>query len=410
MTPSTTQAAAQYVSTGPATVADIYTEIRRYDKEKSPIVMMDARKYPVVPAIMEIGGFGTVTANEFFIYEDEPEPLQFTPASNTGVATTITLANAYARMLVPGDTFAVDGIWYDGSSAYTVPTAGASPAICRVISLGTPGASNTTITISNPSNTAITTSMTLIMTGSAMQDGWRAGDGFNIELSSRYQYVQNFSRVYGWDDNRANELTFDDSEKDRIAMKKRQSFNRQLGYAVHLNRLRKETLAGGQQRRLFGGMQEFIPSGNFTRLNGPITLAWMNSMSASWFDAGSEEKYAFPGPAAATYIANKQIPQLVKNDELSERIGIPGIRTLELQHGTLHLMTDWSFQGLRMTYGMPIYDLDYLKIKTLMGMDIQLKENIQPADAHYKKHEIFGAVTLHRTFPEAHHIVYDILG
>lgn len=425
MAENITAGTAEYVAPDTATIGGKYTEMRKYDKSNR-IIFKDAKKYPIVPAIMSQlgGGVGTVTANEFFIWEDEDEALQFTPATAStdvdGTEDGFVLANADARQWKVGDVGIIDGLWYPGtgSDSSTTP-AGDRPAQERFLvkSIGAEGADNTTLTVVRQSNTEVTTSMTLLKAGSAQPDGWTAGSGFSIEPISRYQYVQNFSRVWEVDENRANEDAWGMDDMKRLDRMKRQSFNRELAYYTWWGRRGKQTLGGGKERRFFGGLIEDIPSSNFTRLNGPITLRWMRYQATTWSSRGSDTKYAFVGPTAAGYLDVKLEDNLRINDQLSQQIGIPSVKEIELGPLKLRLIVDESFRGTQLHDGMVLVDLPYQKLKYLQGMapnvlvkDIKDAKNRQHDMIHTTKKELYAAATLWRTFPESNHIVYDITG
>ena len=410
---SATAAAASSVQTGPGTIAGKYSELRIFDKDRSPVVFKDAKKYPLVPILMEKLQTIEVGDTYFKIFEDEDEPLHFTPsqasgATEGGTENVVYLAAASARQFRVGDVMIVDGLWVTGATNYTVPTAGASPEQIRVLAIGDESA-NTPITVLREGTTEIATTYTLIKAPSAMPDGWSAGAGYSIEESQLYNYAQNMEKIISVDENRENTRAYGEADMNRDMRKKRQSFNRSLSYAFHFGRRKLVTGADNRQRRNTGGLVEFIPSGNFTRLNGPATLQYYNGKSETWFQNGSDEKWAFIGPTVATYLSNKEVPFLVMNDELSDKFTFK-IFDFETTHGLLHMVKDETFRGLSFANDLVIYDLDYIKFAYLSGMNIQIRENVQNPGDHFTKHEIYGCVGVWRTFADSHYYLADITG
>ena len=419
MAQNTTPASAEFVASGVSTIGGKFSDQRKYDKSDL-IVLKDAAKYPLIPAIKEYGGSGTVTANKFFIFEDEDEPLQFAvgvASTSGGVYETYddpSVTNAQALQFKVGDLVALDGLYYaSGTTSTTTPSSSAyalEHAYVREIGAAdSGGAGYTKLVLDRPAtSTQIPTTVTLIKTASVMQDGWTAGSGFNIEPSDRYQYVQNVSRVWSLDHNRMAEDSWGEDDGKRLMRRKRESFNRESAYLAWFSRLGLTTLTGGVQRRTMGGIVEFIDSSNVNRLNGPISVNWMNEQSFNWFSRGSMEKYAFIGPQTGIRIDNLEYGALVRNDALAKKIGVQTVKTVELSGGMLHLIVDQSFRGTGLVDGMVILDLDYLKWKHLAGGQPQLWEKIQDGGDHFDKYELWAWQTLWRTFPESHHIVFDI--
>jgi len=405
--------AASSVQTGPGTMGGKYSELRIYDKDRSPIVFKDQKKYPLVPILMEKLNMIEVTDTYFKIFEDEDEPLHFTPsqasgATEGGTENVVYLAAASARQLRVGDVLIIDGLWVTGATNYTVPTAACSPEQIRVLAIGDESA-NTPITVLREGTTEIAVTYTLVKVPSAMPDGWSAGSGYTIEPSQIYNYAQNMEKIISIDENRLNTRAYGEADMDRHMRKKRQSFNRQLSYAFHFGRRKLVTGADGRQRRNTGGLVEFIPTANFTRLNGPATLQYFNEKSLTWGAQGTDEKWGFMGPQACTYLANKEVPFLVMNDELSEKFTFK-IFDLQTSNLLLHIVQDETFRGLTYTNDLAIYDLDYIKYAFLSGMNVQIRENVQNPGDHFTKHEIYGCVGVWRTFADSHYYLADITG
>lgn len=418
MAENTTAASAEYVHSGVSTIGGKYTEQRKFDKSDM-IVKKDARKYPLVTAMMEYGGHGQVTANTFLIFEEEDEQLQF---AVTAVSTSVdskhlnpAVANAHALQFKVGDYVALDGFYNAGSSATSVTTpvgGNASPEMARVTAIGAAddgGSGFTRIHLTRPGySTEITTDVVLVKCNSAMPDGWTAGSGFNIEPESLTQHVQNLSRAWSLDHNRKFEDAWGEADDKRLIRRKRASFNREMSYLMYFGQKSLSTSTIATQRRNMGGIIEFIPTANFFRLNGPISVRWMNEKSFDWGSRGNDEKMAFVGPQTGIRIDNLEYPGLVHNDKLAEKIGVAMVKTIELSGCTLNIVVDQTFRGTQLVDGMVIVDMEFMRYKTMVGMSPQVWPNIQDPGDHFDKSELYGGVTLWRTFAEAHHIVYDI--
>lgn len=414
---NTTPGTAGYVNPGVSTIAGKFDDLRIKGRDVSPIIMADAKIYPLLPAIMAVGGDKTVPSNHFIIWEDEDEKLRFTSSQVSGGAAEniFYLSAANSRHMRPGHILMIDGIWTDGTTPYTTQAAAKAagvayhPERARVLTVGVEGA-NTPVTVVRETAQEVTTSMTLVKMGSAMPDGWRGGTPFSAELESVYNLIQNFSEMIGVDENRENETTWGPEDFERDMVRKRRSFNRQLAMAFHAGVRGTSTGADGRQRREMGGMYEFTPIENVIVLGGVLTITKLNELSLGWGADGSDDKYAFVGPELATFIANKQIPQLVQNDELAAKIGIPMVKTLELTHVRLHLITDYTFKDLSLSTGMVIYDLPHLKRAHLDNMNIRVVKNVQLPGEHLRKDEITGSMGLWRVAAHTHHRLENVTG
>lgn len=420
MARSATAGASEFVNSGSSTIGGIYSDRRIYDRDKAPVVFLDSRTYPIVPAILAWSGDRSVTANKFETWLDQDEDLQFTPSQASGAIDGGTenlfyLSAASSRQWRVGDVGIIDGIWWNGTTAYTTEATAVAGGVAFhkerfiVTAIGAEGA-NTPITVSRESTTEVSTSMTLLKSGEAMADGWTPGTPFAIEPSNLYNVIQNFSVTYGVDTNRKAEKVYGEDDMTRYMRMKRQSFNRKLSTAMHFGVRTEATMANTRQKRQMGGMDEFIPIANTIEVGGAITIPLLNGYSETWFSRGSDTKFGFVGPTLATYIANLQIPTLRVNDKLSDFLGVPMVRTMDLTHGQLNLITDYSWTGTTEANNMRIYDLEYLSLAYLEGENIQIKENVQAPGAHEQINELYGSLSLWRTFAESHHKLLNVTG
>lgn len=447
-------------------VTDLFTEQRKYDKDKSKFFVWRERGYASMVHVL-------ITALPKVSVSD-PEPKHFEdgyrPLAIVLTGTTISYPSGTTAPLSPmtvqiagfttgGTTpatdvnnFQVGQVWENGSiyQNSTDPTTyagdasiitfnatrGADPSstgdannnyyrreVMLVLSVNT--ATGTVVFQRHigydtfmGANVALATTNTLYLHSIASTDGSGSPVSFSQNPVVVNNYVQIFKEPYEITDTTIKTDIFGENEWQRKARNARRNFARQLERAHIGGHMYKFTDANSNNelKWMMGGIEEWVPANttNQISLNKVPTISLLNTQLKPVFDWGSNEKWGFCGHSAITKIGNSAVDVLRFNDKLSSLIGLEVKDFVQTAGGVIHLVPDYEMSQTNKDNEIFIADIAYLQYMYLEGEDIRIDKGktgvgLQLQDEKKTKHQIYGTIGMKRTFADAHFHVYNLL-
>lgn len=455
---SATKAAARSINVGPTGVADIYSNLRKYD-QTSRIISMSRSYAPMLTLLSAKLSRIKVDDPEPRIWLDAPHEGSFTPTetqtgSTNGTYFKVKFGTTYIRFIRPGDLFTVVGVFFRPSAAVSADdwdlVRGASngdsekiysPETILVTDVDYASGYATVLRGMNDTYggssatcaTAITTSMKLHRGTNAHAEGSRSPAALSTQPMYDDNYIQIPKKSWGMTETESETKTWIGTAKEemqRRAVAQRDAMMQGLENDVIFGKKAKYYDASGNLVRTFGGVLELIEvqSGqlgdglvkvfdlgdNELSITGPYTSGGMYQLTEKIFTYGNQKKskISLVGSGFITEF-NSLFPDSIRtNQELTEKLKID-VSIFKTAHGQLNLMHEPLFtvmagSGSDQDFNRQMFncDLDYLY---LMEMEpIHVQENIHENDYHGVKHQLIGQVGLWRAYPDAHSYVYGV--
>lgn len=416
--------------TGMFGVVDLFTEQRKYDKDKSKFFIWRERGHAslVHALITKLNKVG-VGDPEPKHFEDGYRKYEFTSTVITIAGnnhTIITLDSGEAAQLQAGDMLSVQG-YYMGINATTKApiswgtTRSATAASREVIEVLSVDSVAGTITVrrgvgsTGAGAIAIASGTKFHHNGDASEDGSGSRTSFSQQPVVVNNYIQEFKVPYEITDIAAKTDIFGENEWQRKARNARRDFARRLDRAFVYGRMDKKTGANNQNVWYTGGIDEWIPNDTDHRISAgrPLSSTYFNTVLKGSFMYGSEEKYGLCGYGFITLLANSAADKLRYNQGMSDDLGFDVHTFTASGGGKLHLLPDFELSMTGADNEIYILDLNYLQYMYIQGMDIHIDKGkdgkgLQANDEEKTKHQIKGVIGLKRTFRDAHFQLYNV--
>ena len=426
------------VKSGTYGVVDLFTEQRKYDKDKSKFFIWRERGHAALAHVLitKIAKV-SVTDPEPKHFEDGYRKFEFVmtaagSSSSASLQDQITLATADADQLQANDLLEVDAgansIWtYIDPSTLVITYAarGSSSAYTRevieVLSKGAPSGGNVVILVrrgvgaTTPTTPPqIPTSTKLWHNGEASEDGGGSRVSFTQSPVVVNNYIQTFKVPYEITDITQKVDIFGENEWQRKARNARKDFARRLDRSFVSGRKDRRLGANNQYIWYTGGCDEWVPQDATHRINAgrPISQTYLNSALKDVFLTGSEEKYGVCGYGFMTKLSNAGADKLRYNEKLSADLGLDVSDFTSAGGGMLHLLPDYEMSQTGKDNEIYALDLAYLQYMYIEGMDIAIDKGktgtgLQANDEDKTKHQIKGTIGLKRTFRDTHFQMYN---
>ncbi len=259
------------------------------------------------------------------------------------------------------------------------------------------------------------TTHTLYLHAIAGTDGGGSPVSFSQNPVVVNNFVEIFKEPYEITDTTQKTDIFGENEWQRKARNARRNFARQMERAFLAGH--KDSFSdNGELKWFMGGIEEWIPEDTDHRINfgTPPTATILNTNLKAVFDFGSEEKWGFAGAGALTKIGNAFADGLRFNDSLSKSIGMDVHDFKQSTGGTIHLVYDYEMSQTNKDNEVFIADIKYLNYMYLEGEDIHIDKGktgtgLQGTDEKKTKHQIYGTIGMKRTFRDSHYHLYGLL-
>ncbi len=407
---------------GSRSTADLITTRRKYDFSDK-IVWKEKTHAPFLTILNRKLQKYRVTDPEPKIMQDGYTQIVFTLNNNAGTGTTFELTDNEAKLLQADDILGVLNInaYSTEEMEYCLVTivgaTGSGPAgagytaVTVVRAYGTTGTRTSSGATGHDISTA--SQWRVVHMGTTYEEGAGIGESKNVEVTTIQNYTEIIKEAY--------EVTgtFDATDYygpvdfQYKARKARKDYFRKLELKFLFGRKAKYTV-GGKPKRTTGGIREFMydtAATQFIDFGNSGTAVTFNTKMETVFLAGSEEKWLFAGPGLMTLIDNAfsgAAANYTKNEQLSRNYLIR-VSTLELTHGTLHIVREQGLADLTMwTKTGWIIDMPYVYYMYMAGRDFQILKEVQTNDKDTKKNALFGEIGLHRSFGESHFWIYNL--
>jgi len=437
------------VKTGMYGVIDLFTEQRKYDKDKSKFFIWRERGYAVLAHYLVTKLPKWEAADpEPRHFEDGYRQFEFTmtaasSSSSGALEDEFQLSNADAAQLQVNDLLKVQGggplgteaNWTGITYSDAVHTTGTitygarsellpTEEIVEVLSKGTPGGTDTVITVrrgvgattpTTPPN--IVTASKLWHTGESSEEGADSRTSFSQNPVVVNNFIQDFRVPYEMGDISQATDIFGENEWQRKARNARRDFARRLERSFLGGRMDRKAGVGGQYHWYNGGIDEFIPKDTDHRINlgKPLTQTNLNTVLKGVFFFGSMEKLGICGHGFLTKLENACADKLRYNEKLSNDLGLDGgIHSYTCAGGgVVHFMADFEMSQTGKDDECYFADAMYLRYMYMKGLDIYINKGrdgkgLQTNGETKTKHEIRGVCGLKRTFADSHFHLYGL--
>ena len=432
---STTQAAAEYVSSGSTGAKGLYSVKRKYSL--SDLIVWQDRKWNMFDNILR-QEMRTITVDdpEPKVLTKQETPVKFSVHSDGTTTTvdedTLRISDTLAKFLQVGDKLACNQIFCDSDGANystTKYTSGYTPEVMVVESVtlsgSAAGISNVVVSRGNGAKptsgvTTVLTEYKLLKLGNHIEDGGTAAVPKWHEPNSVQNYCELFSRTWSETETQKNMNVYGKETMQEKAVRNRKDLFREVDMAMFLGRKWVDT-RNGQSRWRTGGVIENIPgtdsldgTSRFMNMAGAFDLETYRGLMEIAFRYGSDEKTTFNGGKFFTVLYNTLEKFISMNDGLTRKWGWP-VFDMETGHGIQHFLrhpwfTEMDTTGQAWAYDQVGVDLEYVKLMIMSGMDFKIKTGVNDDDEHQQKDELYGQIGLYRMFPSAHFVVYGITG
>jgi hypothetical protein len=438
--------------TGGYGVVDLFTETRKYDKDKSKFFIWRERGYAVLAHFLVTKcPKWEATDPEPRHFEDGYRAFQFTLVTDTDSSSgsledVMTFVNAEAAQLQAGQLLKVQGggggatqgtastwtsIAYSADNLHTtaIITYGArsevyaTEEVVEILSIGTPGGTNTAVTVRRgvgattiPTAPPNLTSGTYVWhIGEAAEEGSGSPQSFSQNPVVVNNYVQDMKVAYEMDDVAQNTDLFGENEWQRKARNARRDFSRRLERGFLSGRMNRKLGAGGKYVWYTGGFDEWVPNNTDNRLNlgKPLTQTNLNTVLKGVGLQGSMEKLGVCGYGFLTQLANAAADRLRYNEKLSNDLGLEVQSYTQTGGLVVHFMPDYEMSMMGKDNECYFADTMYLRYMYMKGMDIHIDKGkdgkgLQANDEAKTKHQIRGVVGMKRTFRDSHFHLYGL--
>lgn len=407
---------------GARSTSDLITDRRKYDFSDK-IVWKEKTWAPFLTILTRKMQKYRVTDPEPKIMQDGYTQLVFTLNNNAGTGTTFEFTDDEAKLMQADDILGVlnTNAYSTEEMEYCLVTAvgatGSGPAGAGYTAVTVSRAYGTTGTRTSSGatgqNIATASQWRITHMGTTYTEGAGIGESKNVEVTTLQNYTEIIKEAY--------EVTgtFDATDyygpvdMQYKARKARKDFLRRVELKMLYGRKAKWTVAG-KPKRTTGGTREFMydtASTQFLDFGNSATNVTFNTQMESVFRSGSETKWLFAGPGLMTLIDNAftgAASIYTKNEQLSKNY-LVRVKTLELTHGTLHVVRNQALADLPMwTKTGWILDMPYMYYMFMAGRDFQILKDVQTNDKDTKKNALFAEIGLHRSFGESHFWIYNL--
>lgn len=358
----------------------------------------------------------TETEPRIFAFTDENDAITIS-GTNPGTGVSFDLPNADAQMLQAGDTFSV--VINSIVSAPSIET-------IEVVSIGAAdggsGSGFTTVTMrrSVGAQAAINisdgTAYSIIWTGNAIAENSAGPQPRNKEPNYEYNYLQTFAKVIGESRSVKNSDFYAKQffSMEGEATRKRNMLMKNINMSWYSGERTLGTATDGNQRRITGGIYEYVPTANKLSLSGKMTISYWNTQtSINWFQNGNDrhEKMVSAGPTFMVEVENMFHDfgyELKVNDVISKFFGVQ-IKSFTFSGGTFHFIREESFLGTGFSNVGFVWDPDFLAYMYLQNSDIQVDREVTPKESKWNQTKwiIYGELGLFRTYDSSLHFLYN---
>lgn len=209
---------------------------------------------------------------------------------------------------------------------------------------------------------------------------------------------------------------FGENEWQRKARNARRNFARQIDRAFiggHQYKIAVDATTG-KPLWFTGGAEEWVPEDTEHRIDvaKPPTATHMNTLLKNVFMYGSSEKWFLLGYGAVTKISNAMVDHIRMNNGLSDLLALDVFDIQTAGGGMVHMLPSYEMSVTGKDDEGLVLDLQYLKYMYLQGSDIAVDKGpggkgLQSNDAKTTIHQIYGTVGLRRTFRDSHFQLYN---
>ena len=434
------------VTTGMFGVVDVFTEQRKYDKDKAKFFIWRERGYAVLAhyLITKLPKW-EATDPEPRHFEDGYRQFQFTLAgadsssSSGALEDVLSFSNADALSMQAGDLLQVQATdamqnWTtitrsSDTAAEGVITYGARSTtyttmeVVEVLSKGTPGATYTLVTVRRGVGATVPVTPPNLVSGTllwhigeASEEGAGSRASFSQNPVVRNNFIQDFRVPYEIGDIAQATDIFGENEWQRKARNARRDFARRIERAFIGGRMDRKLGSGGQYVWYTGGLDEWIPADSDHRLNlgKPLTQTNLNTVLKSVGFYGSMHKLGLCGYGFLTQLANAAADRLRYNEKLSNDLGLQVTSYTQTGGLVVDFMADYEMSQTGKDDECYFADTEYLRYMYMKGLDVHINKGkdgkgLQANDETKVKHEIRGVIGLKRTFRDSHFHLYGLV-
>jgi len=418
------------VKSGTFGVTDLYTEQRKYDKDKSKFFIWRERGHAaLVHALITKLPKVSVGDPEPRHFEDGYRQYKFTmtaTASSETAENTIVLLSGESKNLQAGDLLVLEGMYLGINPTTKAPiswtaTRSVAASTREVVEVLTVDTATDTLTLRRGvGSTAvgpveIPASSVLYHASEASEDG----SDTRTSISQNPVVVNNFVQIFKvpYEITEISQKTdiFGENEWQRKAKNARRDFARRMDRGFVNGRKDSKTGTGGQLVWYTGGVDEWIPVDTDHRVNAgrPLSSTYFNTFLKGAFMNGSDTKYGLCGYGFITLLANSAADKLRYNQSMSDDLGFDVHTFTASGGGKLHLIPDFEMSMMGKDNELYVLDLAYLQYMYMQGLDIFIDKGpggkgLQGNGEDKTKHQIKGVVGLKRTFRDAHYMLYGV--
>jgi len=432
------QGDASQVTTGIFGTADLFTEQRKYDKDKSKFFVWKERGHAqfthvLITKIKKV----EVSDPQPKHFEDGYRGFEFTAngdsagalgslSHNLTLSTTsgmvagqlykvqsaVTGNNGWTKPVAPSNIAALTDFWagvdvargttYTSEEVIRVTAIVSSTVVTirRAIGADTIGGGVTPPTIKS------TTKLWHI--GETAVEGSDSPSSFSQNPTVVNNVVEDFRVSYEITDIAEKIDVFGENEWQRKARNARKDFARRIERAFIAGRMYVDK-DGTSNQNIYhtGGIDQWIPSANRINAGRSISQTYMNTVLKDVFMNGSEDKIGLCGYGYMTLLGNACADKIRYNEGLSNDLGIEVNSFTASGGGTVHFIPDFEMSKMGQDNECYYADINYLAYMFMNGLDIYINKGpngngVQGNGETKKKHEIRGVIGLKRTFQDAH--------
>lgn len=427
--------------TGTFGVVDIFTDQRKYDKDKSKFFVWRERGHaPLVHVLITKLPKIQVSDPEPKHFEDGYRQVEFasikaSDSSAGALEDQVEFSNADAKQMQAGDLLKVEGNTTDSNwtsiNSSSVISYGArsttytTEEVVKVVSKGVESAGTnggTVVTVRRGMGATLPTTPPNLHLGCLfwhIGEAQEDGSGVRSSFSQNPVVVNNYVQIFGvpYEITNVAEKTdiFGENEWQRKARNARRDFARRLQRGFMSGRMYKELGSDNENIWYTGGLDEWIPADSTHRINfgKPLTQTNFNSAMKDVFLDGSEEKYGICGYGFLTKLSNAAADKIRYNEKLSNDIGLDVQSFSTAGGGTIHFLPDYEMSKTGKDEELYIADINYLGYMYMSGLDIHIDKGpkgtgLQANDEKKTIHQIYGVIGMKRQFKDAHFHIYGI--
>lgn len=429
------------VKSGTYGAADLFTEQRKYDKDKSKQFIWRERGFAKMISML-VTKFPKYEATDRQPkhFEDGYTQSEFTMTKDSFTTGEVSfqISEAEAKLIRVGDLLRVAGgtgaTWVNktGTFGAVTVTYGSRSAtyteeeVVRVTAksaVGATDAGTVDLTVTRGIGGETVTSAPNIVSGTkltkllnATEDGGESPDSISQNAVVVNNVLQEFREPYEQTEIAMATDIFGENEWQRKARRARKDNARAMTRTLISGKMDMFTGSDNEDIGTTGGIEEWIPNDAEHRIDwggAVVSSSLFNTNGQAVFAYGNEEKYLVCGRGLAGKVGNAFQDRMRFNQTLSNDIGFD-VSTIGLSGGgTVHVMAEFEMEKLGKSNEGFFVDFPYLGYMYLKGLDLYINKGkggtgLQSNSATKLKHEIRGVIGWRRTFKDTFFSMWNV--